>query len=59
MNEYVSARVDDDLRAQVQAVADRTNLSESEVLRRLLRLGLEDVDECGDQVLLGDAAIPR
>jgi hypothetical protein len=42
----------------VEAIADRLDLDESEVLRRLVRLGLQDVEEIGDEVLMGAVDTP-
>lgn len=54
---------DDDVRCRVRSsvasdigdLADRTGLSESEVIRRLLRLGLQDIGQIGDEALLAAA----
>lgn len=51
-------RCEDSLAADVEEIAGRTGLSESEVIRRLIRLGLQDVDEIDDEVLFGVVAGP-
>lgn len=43
---------------QVGDIAARTDLTESDVYRRLLQLGLADVEEIGDEILLGETAHP-
>ena len=52
-------RCDDSLGENVEEIADRTGLSESEVIRRLIRLGLQDVDEIDDEVLFGVVSSPN
>ena len=42
----------------VEAIADRIGMDASEVLRRLVRLGLQDVDDVGDVVLMGAVKTP-
>lgn len=44
---------EDSLAENVEEIAGRTGLSESEVIRRLIRLGLQDIDEIDDEVLFG------
>jgi hypothetical protein len=36
---------------RVEEIADRTDFDKSEVYRRLLRLGLDDIDQLGDDAL--------
>lgn len=46
----------------IEGISDRTGLDKSEVSRRLLKLGLQDVEEIGDEVLFGvdvDPATPE
>lgn len=43
----------DSMVADIEAIVDRTGLQETEVIRRLIRLGLQDVDEIDDEVLFG------
>lgn len=52
-------RCEDSLVANVDEIADRTGLPESEVIRRLIRLGLQDIDEIGDEVLFGAVSRPN
>lgn len=52
-------RCEDSVAASVDEIAERTGLSEAEVIRRLVRLGLQDVDEIDDEVLFGDVAGPK
>lgn len=52
-------RCEDPVAADVHEIAERTGLAETEVLRRLVRLGLQDVDEIGDEVLFGAVAGPN
>lgn len=51
-------RCEDSLVADVDEIACRTGLRESEVVRRLVRLGLQDVDEIGEEVLFGAVSGP-
>jgi hypothetical protein len=46
-------RCNDSMAADVEDIAVRTGLPESEVIRRLIRLGVQDVDDIGDEVLFG------
>lgn len=46
-------RCDDCMADTVEEIATRTGLQESEVIRRLIRLGVQDVEEIGDEVLYG------
>lgn len=52
-------RCEDALAANVGEIADRTGLPEAEVIRRLIRLGLQDIDEIGDEVLFGTVSAPN
>lgn len=52
-------RCEDTLAADVEEIAARTGLPESEVIRRLIRLGLQDIDEIGDEVLFGPVSGPN
>jgi hypothetical protein len=49
---------DDQTAADVAALADRLDLAEDEVVRRLVQLGLEDVDALGDDVVRAAAPTP-
>jgi len=46
-------RCEESMAADVEEIAARTGLPESEVIRRLIRLGMQDVEEIGDEVLFG------
>lgn len=52
-------RCEDPMAANVEEIADRTGLPESEVIRRLIRLGLQDIDEIDDEVLFGAVSSPN
>jgi len=49
----LSTRCERPLLDEVDEIAERTGLDRSDVVRRLLRLGVEDVSETGDEILLG------
>lgn len=51
-------RCEDSVATSIDEIAERTGLSEAEVLRRLVRLGLQDVDEIDDEVLFGAVSGP-
>ena len=55
-DDQLRTRCEGTLLDHADEIADRTGLDRSQVIRRLLRLGLKDVDDCGDQVLLGEVA---
>lgn len=50
---------EDSMVADVEEIAERTGLQESEVIRRLIRLGLQDIDEIDDEVLFGAVSGPK
>lgn len=50
---------EDSLAENVEEIAARTDLSESEVIRRLIRLGIQDIDYINDEVLFGEVSIPN
>lgn len=52
-------RCEASMAADIEEIAERTGLREAEVIRRLIRLGLQDVDEIGDEVLFGTASGPN
>lgn len=52
-------RCDDAVAASVDQIAERTGLSEAEVVRRLVRLGLQDVEDIDDEVLFGAVSGPK
>lgn len=52
-------RCEDTVAASVDEIAERTGLSEVEVIRRLVRLGLQDVEDIDDEVLFGAVAGPK
>lgn len=52
-------RCEDSLARNVDEIAARTGLQESEVIRRLIRLGLQDVNEIGHEVLFGQVSGPN
>ncbi|AFH21999.1 hypothetical protein OSG_eHP14_00095 [environmental Halophage eHP-14] len=49
-------RASKELVEEVEAVSKRTGIDKSAVCRRLLRLGLEDIEQIGDEALLAGAA---
>jgi len=51
-NDSVRFRTRSELVEDVDDIVDRTGFDRSEVLRRLVRLGLEDIDQIGDEALL-------
>ena len=53
MTDTLTFRCQGSLATQVSEIADRTGLPESEVISRLIRLGLQDIDEIDDGVLFG------
>jgi len=52
LNGRLNARAEETTVANINMIAERTGLDDSEVIRRLVRLGLQDVAEIGDEVLL-------
>jgi hypothetical protein len=48
----LNARAEEDTVADITDIAERTGLDDSEIIRRLVRLGLQDVEEIGDEALL-------
>lgn len=46
-------RCEEPMAVDVEEIAARTGLPTSEVIRRLIRLGVQDVEEIGDEVLFG------
>ncbi|ACV12236.1 CopG domain protein DNA-binding domain protein [Halorhabdus utahensis DSM 12940] len=53
MTDRLTFQCQDSLAADVDEIADRTGLPESEVINRLVRLGLQDIDDIDDSVLFG------
>jgi len=51
-DDSVRFRTSENLVEQIDEIATRTGFDRSEVLRRLVRLGLEDIDQIGDEALL-------
>ncbi|QRY21775.1 MULTISPECIES: hypothetical protein [Halobacterium] len=51
-DDQLTARADSSLVNDIEAAADRTNLKKSEVIRRLLHLGINEVESTGDVALL-------
>jgi len=59
MTTRIAFRCEESLAADVEELAVRTGLPETEVIRRLIRLGLQDTDEIGDEVLFGAVSGPN
>ncbi|WP_436925765.1 ribbon-helix-helix domain-containing protein [Halosimplex amylolyticum] len=59
MTDKITFRCQDSLAADVDEIARRTGLPESEVIHRLIRLGLQDVEEIDDEVLFGSVSGPK
>ncbi|WEL18808.1 Putative antitoxins containing the HTH domain [Halorhabdus sp. SVX81] len=53
MTDRLTFQCQDSVAADVDEIADRTGLPESEVINRLVRLGLQDIDDIDDSVLFG------
>lgn len=51
-DDTIRARAESEVVDEISTIADRTDLRESEVIRRLINLGLQDIREIGDEVLL-------
>ncbi|MFW6434812.1 MAG: hypothetical protein ACOCY1_00380 [Halovenus sp.] len=51
-DDTIKARAEPEEVDEIEAIAERTDLHESEVVRRLVNLGLQDIREIGDEVLL-------
>jgi len=51
-DDQLTARADSDLVDDIEDAAERTGLKKSEVIRRLLELGIEEVETAGDVALL-------
>ncbi len=54
-DDAVRCRVRSSVAGDIEDLAERAGLSESEVIRRLLRLGLQDIEQIGDEALLAAA----
>lgn len=59
MSDKLEFRCQGSLAVTIDAIANRTGLTEYEVVQRLIRLGLQDVEEIDDEVLFGAASSPR
>ena len=53
MTDEPTFRCQRSIAASVSEIADRTHLPEDVVVQQLLRLGLQDVETIGDEVLFG------
>jgi len=54
-DDKIRFRASTDMTDRVEAISDRTGMDTSAVCRRLLRPGLEDVEQIGDEALLAGA----
>jgi predicted DNA-binding protein len=52
MDGRLQVRTETEMETRVDEIATRTGLDRSEVVRRLIRLGLDDIDQIGDEALL-------
>ncbi|WP_206425030.1 hypothetical protein [Halosimplex salinum] len=59
MTDKITFRCHDSLAADVEEISDRTGLPETEVIHRLVKLGLQDIDEIDDDVLFGTVSGPK
>lgn len=55
----VQFRASTDMSQRIEQISRRTGLKESEVCRRLVRLGFDDIDQIGDEALLVAAPDPQ
>lgn len=51
-DDQLTARADSDLVESIEAAAERTGLKKSEVIRRLLQIGVNKIESAGDVALL-------
>jgi len=47
----LSTAVESEVADEVQRLTESKEMSEAEVVRRLIRLGLDDIDQIGDEAL--------
>lgn len=59
MTDKLLFRCQGSLAVNIDEIANRTDLSEYEVVLRLIRLGLQDIEEIDDEVLFGSVSSPE